>query len=299
MKKKEKKVVTRMDEVRYKTLEPKKMLNMYLAGKVIKTYKEDFVDQDSGEVVSIDRTEPLFAKGTLINQDVLARIRFAIEAGDIKEPIEVTNQNREAYEYKNTFLQLWIAKVQVDNRCIKFLLHGQNIDNVLLILRDYIELNYKGGFTIRDVKEFKDYVILEDTLSAKIDEDDINMSYLKGEIDMQTYMTAIHTGVNENPGTKDQAKKYYQMELTVKSTDTEGEENEYPCDFICHTFDTERALVLIKAYLKMCDDERYEAAVKEDRTYAKRTFSLLIEKVAPIPIGCFIPLDFSLAYKEQ
>ena len=161
------------------------------------------------------------------------------------------------------------------------MLHGQNIDNVLLILRDYIELNYKGGFTIRDVKEFKDYVILEDTLSAKIDEDDINMSYLKGEIDMQTYMTAIHTGVNDNPGTKDQAKKYYQMELTVKPTDTE------------------RALVLIKAYLKMCDDERYEAAVKEDRTYAKRTFSLLIEKVAPIPIGCFIPLDFSLAYKEQ
>ena len=294
---KKKTIITRKDEVRIQTLDTMKMLNMYIAEKVVKTWKEDFIDQDNGEVVTVERSEPLYVKGTLINQDVLAKIKFDIASGDIKEPIWITNQNREGYEYKNTFMQPWLAKAEIGDKNVKFLLYAQGVDNAMTILRDYIELNYKGGFVITEVKEFDDCVILEDTLSDRMSEDDISIAYLRGEIDLDAYVTATRNATNENAApSKD--KKYYQLEFKIKSQDTDGE-YESTGTFVVNTFDTERAMVVVKAYLKMQDEQRAETAKKEGREHKAKTFSLLIEKAAPIPVGCFIPLEFSQVYAEQ
>jgi len=290
-------IVSRMSEVRYRTLNPAEMLNMFIAERVDKRWEETFVDEETGKKVKVQRQSPLYVKGTLIDQDVLAKIKFDISSGDLKEPIEVSNQNRTGYEWKHTGLQPWEAKVEVDNRKMKFLLYAQNVDNALVILRDYVELNYKGGFAITHVGEFSDCVILEDTLSDRMSEKDVNTAYLKGEIDMDTYIKASQNGESASDS-KDNAKKYYQMELTVTARDSK-DEFKHTDNFVVHTFDTERAMIVIKSYLKMRDDERCALAEKDGREYERRTFSLLIEKAAPIPVGCFIPLDFSLVYTEK
>lgn len=299
MTKKTKAIESRLTEIRLKTLKPEEMLNKYLGEDVVKKYKEDFTDQDTGEVKTIEKKEVLHKKGTLINQDVLAKIKFDIASGDIKEPIEVTNQNREAFEYSNTWMHPWLAKVAIGekDKNVKFLLYGQHIDNVLLILRDYIELNFKGGFTISEVKRFDDCVILEDTLSDKMSEDDIAKAYLRGEISMMEYVNAQQTKA-EDSAKKSDEKKYYQLDLKVRTKEGSSE-YEHTSTFVVHTFDTERALIVVNAYLKMLEDERVEDAKKHDRTYEKKSFSLLIEKANPIPVGCFIPLEFSKVYAED
>ena len=297
MKKQKKNIITRLDEVRIETLDPSKMLNMYIAERVDKKYFEDYIDDTNGEVVTIERTQPLYMKGTLVNQDVLAKIRFDIEAGDIKEPIKLSNQNRKGFEFRNTFMQPWMAKAEVAGKNCKFLLYAQNVDNALLILRDYIELNYKGGFTITNISEYRSCVILEDTLSDKMSEDDISIAYLNGDIGMNEYVAAIRNTTQENTGKKD-ARKYYMMDLTIKTIDADGE-GENKGLFVVHTVDTERAIVVIKAYLKMQDEKRAEAAEKEGREHKPKTFQLLIEKAGPVSVGCFIPLDFSDVYAEK
>mgnify|MGYP000597140856 CR=1 FL=1 len=78
-------IETRKTEIRYVTSDPKKMLNMYLAKRVLKTWEESFIDEDTGETVTIERNEILFDRGTLIDQDTLAKIRFSMEADGIKE----------------------------------------------------------------------------------------------------------------------------------------------------------------------------------------------------------------------
>ena len=65
-------IETRKTEIRYVTSDPKKMLNMYLAKRVLKTWEESFIDEDTGETVTIERNEILFDRGTLIDQDILA-----------------------------------------------------------------------------------------------------------------------------------------------------------------------------------------------------------------------------------
>lgn len=57
-------IETRKTEQRYVTSDPAKMLNMYLAKRVLKTWTEDFIDEDTQEVVFIERNELLFERGT-------------------------------------------------------------------------------------------------------------------------------------------------------------------------------------------------------------------------------------------
>ena len=53
-------IETRKTEKKLITSDPKEIINKYLAKRVFKTWVENFVDEDSGEVVSIERHELLF-----------------------------------------------------------------------------------------------------------------------------------------------------------------------------------------------------------------------------------------------
>lgn len=180
-------IETRKTEIRYVTSDPKKMLNMYLAKRVLKTWEESFIDEDTGETVTIERNEILFDRGTLIDQDTLAKIRFSMEADDIKE-VEVSNQNRLAFENENKFLYPYLAQAQISDKKYKFLLYATGLENACLILKDYIELNYQFGFTLTMIKEFDSCVILTDNLKER-KVDDTSLAYLKNEITMAEMLT--------------------------------------------------------------------------------------------------------------
>jgi DNA-directed RNA polymerase subunit beta len=56
----------------------KKVLGRKLAARVLKTWHEDFVDEDTGEVVSIERNEIIFDRDTILEKEHIEEI---IEAG--------------------------------------------------------------------------------------------------------------------------------------------------------------------------------------------------------------------------
>ena len=56
----------------------KKVLGRKLAARVLKTWHEDFVDEDTGEVVSIERNEIIFDRDTILDKDHVDEI---IESG--------------------------------------------------------------------------------------------------------------------------------------------------------------------------------------------------------------------------
>ncbi len=297
-----KKIETRKDEIRYKTLEPSQMLNKYICKRVLKKWIEDFKDEDTGEIVSVERSSVLYERGTLITKETLARIQFDIESGDLTEPIEVSNQNREAFELENTSLYPWCAKVAVGERNVKFLLYGANIDNTLEVLRDYIELHYSGGFTVLEVKEFNRCIILSDRLNdAKMSGQDIDAEYLKGNIDFETYIETREKDKTEDTeeSDKEAGKKFIQLELKIQWKNKDDEEGEYPAEFVVHTFDVDRALLVINAYLTAREAIKRKEREEKGEEYSECTFHLLIEKAAPIPIGRYIPKEFSIAYQGE
>lgn len=282
-------IETRKTEQRYVTSDPAKMLNMYLAKSVYKTWNEDFIDEDTQEKITIERNELLFTRGTLIDQDTLARIRFSMEADGIKE-VEVSNQKRMAFENENKCLFPYIAQAQISDKKYKFLLYATGLENVIAILKDYIELNYQSGFTLTMAKEFDSCIILTDNLKER-KVDSVSEAYLKDEISSEEYLDAIDTEDTEEE-TKPNKKKFYQIETKV----TFDDEEERTQTFVVHTFNVDRAMMLISHWLKNKEEEYEKKAKEKGHEYEKKNIHTSIESAKPIPLGRFIPKEFSMAY---
>ena len=62
------------EEVKVNKTNMKKVLGCKLAARILKTRVEDFVDADTGEVVSIERNEVLFDRETVLEEDVIDEI---------------------------------------------------------------------------------------------------------------------------------------------------------------------------------------------------------------------------------
>ena len=251
-----------------------------------------FIDEDTGETVTIERNEILFDRGTLIDQDTLAKIRFSMEADGIKE-VEVSNQNRLAFENENKFLYPYLAQAQIGDKKHKFLLYATGLENSCSILKDYIELNYMFGFTLTMVKEFDSCVILTDNLKErKID--DATLEELKDTFLLNDSVTEED---EEEGDSKPNEKKFYQIE--TKITFTEGEnEDERVQTFVVNTFNVDRAMMLITHYLKNKEEECEIQAKEKGHEFRKREIHTAIESAKPIPVGRFIPKEFSMAYME-
>ena len=275
-------IETRKTEQRYVTSDPAKMLNMYLAKDVYKTWNEDFIDEATQETITIERNELLFTRGTLIDQDTLAQIRFSMEADGIKE-IEVSNQKRMAFENENKCLYPYIAQAQIDDKKYKFLLYATGLENVIAILKDYIELNYQSGFTLTMAKEFDSCIILTDNLKER-KVDSVSEAYLKDEISSEEYLDAIDTEDTEEE-TKPNEKKFYQIETKV----TFDDEEERTQTFVVHTFNVDRAMMLISHWLKNKEEEYEKKAKEKGHEYEKKDIHTSIESAKPIPVGRFIP----------
>lgn len=285
-------IETRKTEQRYITSDPQKMLNMYLAKRVLKTWTEDFIDEDTQEVVSIERNEVLFERGTLIDQDILAKIRFSMEADGIKD-VEVSSQKRMAFENENKCLYPYIAQAQISDKKYKFLLYATGLDNVIAILKDYIELNYQSGFTLTMAKEFDSCIILTDNLKER-KVDSVSEAYLKEEISTEEYLDAIDTESSDDEEAKPNEKKFYQIETKV----TFDDEEERTQTFVVHTFNVDRAMMLITHWLKHKEEEYEKQAKGNGHVYEKKDIHTSIESAKPIPVGRFIPKEFSMAYVD-
>lgn len=284
-------IETRKTEKRYVTSDPKQMLNMYLAKRVLKTWEESFIDEDTGEAVNIERNEVLFERGTLIDQDLLAKIRFSIEADGIKE-VEVSSQKRLAFENENTYLYPYVAQAEIGEKKHKFLLYATGLENVCLILKDYIELNYQSSFTLTMAKEFDSCIILTDNLKER-KVDDAATAYLKDEITMAEYVEKMDEEAEDAEGEKPNEKKFYQIETKITF-----DEEERIQTFVVNTFNVDRAMMLITHYLKNKEDECEKQAKEKGHEFNKREIHAAIESAKPIPVGRFIPKEFSMAYMD-
>lgn len=298
---------SRKTEIRYITDDPKKMLGKWVARRALKTWTEDFVDESSGKVVSIERNEILLERGTYISQDVLCTINFMIQEGSLKE-VEVSNQNRQGMLLENRSLLPFKAVAKIDGKRKSFLLYANSIANALVIMVDFIELNYKGGFEISDIKEMDYCVVIIDRLkSAEARRYEIDAAYLKGDISMEDFVEATCDNISKgNPDDEQQdddkkeTKKFYQIGAHVILHDDKEGDIEEDHTFIVQTVSAVRANMLIEKWLIDKQEERFMESLKHpERTFVKYKINSFIEESKIIPIGCFIPVDFSKVYNDS
>lgn len=137
-------VESRKTEIRYKTSDPARMLGKFVARRAIHTWFEDMKDADTDEIIQVERNELLLERGTYIDENQLASIKFMMQEGSLTE-VEVSNQNRQGMMLTNSALYPYKAVAKIDDKRKTFLLYASSVANALVILIDFIELNFRGG----------------------------------------------------------------------------------------------------------------------------------------------------------
>ena len=140
----------------------------YIAENVLRKWTEDFVDEDSGEVQSVERNEIVARKGDVADPNMLSALKFHIDTGDIKEVV-FSNVRRGASFVLGKRVSPYLVKVNGWETRLKILVKATDIQVAREIVEDYIEQTREGSFEFEMVKEVDRLVVIEDVLPHESD----------------------------------------------------------------------------------------------------------------------------------
>ena len=153
----------------YETRKPEEMLGKYLARPVVKKWIEDFKDEETGEIVSVERSEVLFNSGTEITQDVLVKLRFSMEADGI-ETVCVTELP--PVVKRETARTSHIVTISNSFRSAKVFVRGcRTPEDAAQLVCDYhsvypIECMGRGSFYVVESRTTADQFVFSDELPS-------------------------------------------------------------------------------------------------------------------------------------
>lgn len=245
-----KKIRTFRHERSFTTDDIKMMKDLYVKENIVKKWTENFVDEDTGEVVEIERNEILLARGTLIQGDELQTIMFYKEAGDI-DNVEVSNQRRKAHEVGYKCLQAWKVKVKQIDKSVSIILYAYTLANAYHILNDYLEQLFDSDYNILSIVSIGRIVVLDDNF--------------------------IDINEKTDSGNKEKEKKFYDIEVVVKGDGYDLQTIRY----IVNTYNSERAQFVIQCDLnrrKTDDKAKFDIMIEKinpmpSLVYIPRSFS--------------------------
>lgn len=266
---------TRKDEIRYHTADTSRMVGKFLAKRVTRSWTEDFLDQDSGEVVSIERTEVLFDGGSYIDNELAAEISFWIASGEVKE-VEVSNQRRQAKEIVYKSLLPYKVTARIGEKNYNFIVKAQDVIKAVEVTKDYVELNYKSDFIITAVKKVSAIII------------DRQLTKYNGETEGLTV---------EIEGEEQEEKEacFLQVQAEVKKetrwSDGQTEELAGEYTFILRAKNVDSAKCQISAYL--------ETINTSDEEQKEKIVDITILTASAFSCSDVVDEAFCLAYKEE
>lgn len=291
----ENRIVTRKDEVRFTTSDMRKALGKFLRKAVKKTYQEDFIDESTGETLTIDRHELLFEAGQQITQDLAARIQFSINAGEIAE-IEVSNQHRQATAYAYDRLQPWKVTAGINGQRKSFLLQAQSAQKAIEVATDYIELNSIGAFNIVGVKSLGGVIVLDAPLRKVEKQTKLDTLAPSAELtdeEAQEY----EARKEEEEGSKTHAPKtFYNIVAHTIYYDSFLQKNvENVTKFLVRASDVEIASAVATTYINRCI-EKVRLERPGDPSASGKTS---IIAATQFPINAVILKEFCMAYFDE
>ena len=245
---------------------PKRAVDYYLAEPLTKTWIEDFTDGATGEIVSVPREEIIRRRGELITPQEAASLNFLIQTGEI-ESILVTDQRRQATEYNNSYLKPYQVIALVNRKREKLILEAQTVSLAMDVARDWIELNYKGDFTIIGASALLNVILLNSNL-----------------------LTLEEAAMAEEE--EGETGRFYKADAEIKIKYLgEDEPREEKFTFIVKTLDVDTAKAAAAAWI---------AAREQERQNTEEISSIKTTLTAATPFSCtaIIPRAFCEAYRE-
>ena len=268
----EKREWKRPDQVEtFRTSDPKKMFGKFLPKNVLKTWTEDFIDEDTKEVVSIERNQVIVQAGE-ITQEKLQEIQFAIQAGDI-EDVEVCNEDVQPMSVQTASywipysleLERWGMTIVKDH----YVCYANDINQAIRIATEFGQMyrGFSGDVKVNRVVRM-DARLVPDNHQC-IPEDD------------------------RKPA--DERKDYFKVQVRTEYIDGNCKLKHYDTYYIVHAKDVGEAKERIALLLEIMKAEDEQKNGKHEEDPDRRT---TIRKAMPFEVDCIVPREFSELYRE-
>ncbi len=154
-------LTTRHNEFVFPTSDLEEMTGKYLAANVVREWEDTMLDEDTGETITIKRSELVMRKGEFLSPENVSTINFYIQTGDINT-VSITNVKRpgECVEVgKDTIWSIVVSGGGASKRR-KYILYAQSLDQALTIARDYLEQTLVGSFKIEAAKSYPSCILI-------------------------------------------------------------------------------------------------------------------------------------------
>ena len=260
------------DVVTFRTSDPKEMLGKYMPKHAVKTWTEDFRDEDTGEVVSIERNQIVVERG-YISQEKLAEIQFAIQAGDIAD-VEVSEDDvRDMQLYTPAYHTNFMVEIPIFSAGTitknHFAVRAQTIPQAIQIAAEFGQM-YRGfDGCIRATRVV--------TIDANIVPDD----------------HACIPEADRKPA--DERKDYFKVQVRTEYIDGNLKLKHYDTYYIIAAKDVGEAKDRIA---RLLDIMKAEAERERGGEPDKEEHRTTIRKAAPFDVDCIVPREFTELYQK-
>ena len=270
-----KEIQTKKNEIRFTTSDPQEMVGKYLAANVVQSWKEDFMDESTGEIVEIERTQILFNKGTFLDPETMASLNFYLQSGTVKV-VDVSNQKRLATLSERADPRPFKVKAAINGKNKTFILTATDMDGAKACAIDHIELNYTQPFRIISTNELQNFVFLADNLRKKVE----------GESEDEQKLEAERSDA-----------RYYKIEADVDWLNADGEKiSRQPYDFMIRTKNVDTAKLVITAWINAKLKENARRAEETGDSEPAHSAEISITSASPFNVESIIEREFCEAY---
>ena len=162
------------------TNKPYEIFHKYLAECAVKTWTENFVDEDTGETTTIERNEVIFDRGTYIDESLLPKIMFSIQSEELKT-VKVC-ENKPLAKRHNMQVRRYIVKLSNGvGKSNIYTTRAKTPEDAAQMVCDYYSIygipTLSGNFSVIDSAATGLILLYKEVLGKAYWEDMYNISY--------------------------------------------------------------------------------------------------------------------------
>ena len=178
--KKEKKWMMPEDIKVIETNKGEEMLHKYLAESAVKTWTENFIDQDTGQTTTVERHEVIFDRGTYIDESLLPKIMFSIQSEELKT-VKVC-ENKPLVKRHNMQVRRYIVKLSDGlHNCNVYTTRAKTPEDAAQMVCDFYTIyglpTLSGNFSVIDSAATGLQLLYKEDLGKAYWEDLYNISH--------------------------------------------------------------------------------------------------------------------------
>ena len=162
------------------TNKPEEIFHKYLAESAVKTWTENFIDQDTGEKVPVERHEVIFDRGTYIDESMLPKIMFSIQSEELKT-VKVC-ENKPLVKRHNMQVRRYIVKLSDGlHNCNVYTTRAKTPEDAAQMVCDFYTIyglpTLSGNFSVIDSAATGLQLLYKEDLGKAYWEDLYNISH--------------------------------------------------------------------------------------------------------------------------